>query len=167
MIPREHSPDRRFIAVATTATSVPSSFSSSTSSISFPFTLLRTLCRSPESQRLCFQANPNSFAKIPGVGVSVIFQHVVPCKNAFSFRLNLRTCWRAKAWQNAKPPEIHQDARLASGAARSCPVRQNVPITRLPPSLHSRREQRPETPQVSPHSIHQGQNHASYIYQPY
>ncbi len=38
-----------------------------------PFNLLRTLCRRQKDQLLCNQANPDSFAKTPGVGVP---QHI-------------------------------------------------------------------------------------------
>src|SRR5258708_3997024 len=38
-----------------------------------PFILLRTLLRSRESQLLYYQANPASFWKTPGVGVSLRF----------------------------------------------------------------------------------------------
>jgi hypothetical protein len=37
---------------------------------SLRFILLQTLCRSPKSQLSCFQADPNSFCKMQGVGAS-------------------------------------------------------------------------------------------------
>src|SRR6266436_5124610 len=43
--------------------------------ISFITNLFRPLCRPQKSQLLCFQANPASFAKTPGVGVSSRWQN--------------------------------------------------------------------------------------------
>jgi hypothetical protein len=37
---------------------------------SFTYTLLQALCRSEKTHPLCYQADPNSFGKTPGVGVA-------------------------------------------------------------------------------------------------
>jgi hypothetical protein len=85
-----------------------SSSISSTSSISFTFALLQTLCRREISQLPCFQSIPHSYCKNTGGGVS---------RPASSLQLQASR-------PNLPPPELGQnhESRITQSSHQHCPL---------------------------------------------
>lgn len=82
---------------------------------------------------------------VPACCGSCDLQYVVPYKDCVFFP----TEPGGQTRRRANPLETHKGARFTSRAARSCPVRQNVPIT----VHYQAREQRPDNPQVARHAL--------------
>ncbi len=116
--------------------------------------LLQTVCRRQKSQLLCNQANPNSFAKTPGVGVSPSSVPLCLCGNPdlsplakdckstatatlTTFRINTRKS--VSKQRTLTPFRINTYKKTGEGGALASPPVENHQLPRL------RRRQRPSS----------------------